>query len=399
MLWGQQLDLDTLQPMRVLILSSSTGGGHDMRAKSFVQWAELDKMKSYGIETFRYQGLEETSKLYGFGVGFYNLIQKKWPQLHHLYFNFLELFQISAHKRLLLGKAHYIQALQAFRPDLILSVHAHLNHAFREIAKDTLPKVKFVTYCGEMFGGYGFSRHWVDPGADAFIGATKEICQAAIKLKMPNDQVLHGGFLLNPKFYQAQLNDSAKEALRTKLQLAANQFTLLLSTGANGALNHLSFIQALDRAGLSLQVIALCGKNAAALEQINTWQSSSGKITVRALGYRDDMFELMQISDAIVARPGTGTTSESIMAACPILLNTLGGVMPQEWITVKYLRAQGLAAKRIKQSKDLVPQVTELIHQSEQQQMARRAQMQDLQPQLHPKDIIEYLTHLQSGKA
>ena len=196
--------------MRVLILSSSTGGGHDMRAKSFVQWAELEEMRSFGIITQRYQGLEETSKLYGFGVSIYNIIQKKWPRLHHLYFNFLELFQISAHKRLLLGKAHYIQALQAFQPDLILSVHAHLNHAFREIAKDTLPNVKFVTYCGEMFGGYGFSRHWVDPSADAFIGATKEICQAAIRLKMPADRVLHGGFT------QSEVLSGPAESLRKR---------------------------------------------------------------------------------------------------------------------------------------------------------------------------------------
>ena len=65
-------------------------------------------------------------------------------------------------------------------------------------------------------------------------------------------------------------------------------------------------------------------------------------VTIRALGYRDDMFELMQIADAVVARPGTGTTSEAIMAGCPLLLNTLGGIMPQEWITVKYLRSHGI---------------------------------------------------------
>lgn len=380
--------------MRLLILSSSTGGGHDMRARSIEQWSALPRAESAAISTHRYQALEQSAGIYKFGVQLYNLIQKKCPALHHLYFNWLEVFQVSAHEQLLLGKRRFIEVLHKTQPDVIVSVHAHTNHAFRAIAKRTLPRVRFVTYCGEMFGGYGFSRHWVDPQADAFIGATEQICSAAARLRMPADKIHYGGFMLHPKFYATPLNAAQKAQLaHTELKLQAERFTLLLSTGANGAQNHPKFIRALEHAGLELQVIALCGRDSAARQALQAMQASLRHVTIRALGYRDDMFELMQIADAIVARPGTGTTSEAIMAACPLLLNTLGGIMPQEWITVKYLRSQGVPAERLKRPADLATQLQPLLA-APQQLAARKQRMIALQPNRQPAEIIGYLAAL-----
>lgn len=380
--------------MRILVLSSSTGGGHDMRARSIEQWNAVLSKSDATTTIDRYQALEESAGIYKFGVALYNLIQKKWPRLHHLYFNWLEVFQVSAHENLLLGKKRFIQVLEKTRPDVIISVHAHTNHAFRAIAKRTLPQVRFVTYCGEMFGGYGYSRHWVDPKADAFIGATKEICTAAEKLGMPAKKIRYGGFLLNPKFYAAPLTPAKKEQLCvTELELAPDKFTILLSTGANGAQNHPAFITALEKAKLPIQVIALCGRDQAAQPRLTEMEQELKYVTVKVLGYRDDMFALMQICHAIVARPGTGTTCEAIMAGCPLLLNTLGGIMPQEWITVKYLRAAGLEAKRLKRPEDLARQITELTEAPDKLDELEQ-KMTALRPNAQPAEIFDYLVDL-----
>jgi len=365
-----------------------------MRAYSLTAWSEQIGEAVVDAPVHRYQALESSSGIYRFGVQLYNFIQQNCPRLHHIYFNCLELFQISAHKHLLLGKQRYIQLLLDTRPDLIISVHAHTNHAFRAIAKDTLPSVRFVIYCGEMFGGYGFSRHWVDPLADAFIGATDAICTAAVSRGMSAAKVKLGGFVLNPSFYAAPLSKEQKaEWLSEELGMEPGQFTLLLSTGANGAQNHHAFIQALERAQLPIQVIALCGKNQTARKSLESASSGLKFVRVRALGYRDDMFQLMQVSDSIVARPGTGTTSESILAACPIIFNTIGGVMPQERITIQYLRSKGHHIQPLKKPKDLVTQVAELVHQPKKVTTAK-AGMQQLQPDIKPPALFDYLVDL-----
>ena len=232
--------------------------------------------------------------------------------------------------------------------------------------------------CGEMHGGYGLSRHWVDPDAVYLHGIHPSV-QPYFRLAAA--KIHYGGFLLHPHFYAPPLSAQDKTALRAdpELQLPAERLTLILSTGANGAQNHQRFIAELEAAQLKVNVIALCGRNAAAGAQLKSYEQQLQHVALRPLGYRSDMFQLMQVADAIVARPGTGTTSEAIMAGCPILFNTLGGVMPQEWITVKYMRAQQLPAQRLKKTRDLVTHVRALLAdpgalQRMQQQMQVRPQ-------------------------
>ena len=350
-----------METLRILILSSSTGGGHDMRARSLKQWFEKCS-PSGSVEITQHQALEDSSALYRFGVGIYNWIQRHWPLLHHLYFNCLELFHVSASPRFLLGKENYKKLLLQTHPNIIVSVHAHTNHAFRMIAQEALPGVCFVTYCGEMSGGYGFSRHWTDPGADAFIGATPEICQAAIARKIPAERVYYKGFLLHPNFYlEGNDYELKSKALARNLDLNPRLFTLLLSTGSNGAVNHIAFLKNLERSELQLQVIALCGNNHTAKSAIEKLSEGFRFLNVHALNQQDDMRSLMYLSDAIVARPGTGTTSESILAGCPILFNTLGGIMPQECITLRYMRARGIKVPLIRRPSDLSTLIRPLV--------------------------------------
>lgn len=365
-----------------------------MRARSISQWcATRDSPLSANIQTERYQGLEQTSPLYALGVGIYNWIQKTWPTLHHLYFNFLEVFQVSSHETCLLGKQRYIQTLRASKPDVIVSVHAHLNHAFRQIAKDTLPKVQFVTYCGEMHGGYGFSQHWVDPKADLFVGATPEICKAAQRRGMAEQRNYYGGFMLNPNFYGPKLTQTEKQHYLEQLDLQPNRFTLLLSTGANEAQNHQAFLEHLAKAQLDLQVIALCGRNLEAKLELEEWAKVHPQLTVKPLGHMENMFPLMQCCDTIVARPGTGTTSEAIQANCPMLFNAIGGIMPQEWITVKYCRANQLPTQLIKRSSQLVEQLQPLVEQPI-KLAAIKTTMRQLIPTGHPIEILNKIAQL-----
>ncbi len=382
-----------MEKLRILILSSSTGGGHDMRARSLRQWCDMHSPVGSVVAT-QHQVLEESSILYRFGVGIYNWIQRRWPFLHHLYFNCLELFHVSAKPWLILGKARFVKLLEQTQPNIIVSVHAHTNHAFRVIAQETLPRVRFVTYCGEMTGGYGFSRHWTDPGADAFIGATPEICQAAIARKIPTEKVHYKGFLLHPDFYsKGESNEIKSKSLAKNLDLNLGLFTLLLSTGSNGAVNHIAFLKDLEKSGLQLQVIALCGNNSAAKSAIDKLSKGFRFLTVRALGQQNDMRSLMDLSDAIVARPGTGTTSESILAGCPIIFNTLGGIMPQECITIRYIRAQGIEAPLIRRSSDLSEHLKTLI---ESKVYRKRASLKFdyLRPDTEPSQIVAFLREL-----
>ncbi|MEC7274089.1 MAG: hypothetical protein VXU48_02480, partial [Verrucomicrobiota bacterium] len=119
-------------------------------------------------------------------------------------------------------------------------------------------------------------------------------------------------------------------------------------------------------------------------------------LSVRALGKQEDMRSLMNLSDAIVARPGTGTTSESILAGCPILFNTIGGIMPQECITVRYMRTRGIESPLIRRPSDLSTLIRPLIESQSNRVLARQA-INSLKPDTKPSQIVAFLRELALG--
>lgn len=374
--------------VKILILTSSTGGGHDMRARSLRQWMELPENAS-DWECRVHQALESTHGLYRFGVGLYNWIQKTWPLLHHIYFNVLEGLGATRKGRKLLGRERFIALLEDFRPEVVLSTHGHLNHAFFEVARETLgrDRVRCVTYCGELFGGYGFARGWVNPGADAFIGAVDATCEAARKRQMPGVRVSRGGFLLHPDFFRPP-EPNEKDRLFRELNLDPTRFTLLLATGANGANNHRACIAACDRAGLRIQIIALCGKNEKARLALADFPLVTTGLAVRTLGYTGDMPRLLRSVSVVFARPGTGTTSEAILCGCPVLFNAIGGIMPQEGITVRFARERGIWLGNIRRPSQLAKAVAALEDEGLQ---GIRKRMQKINCDRTPRDILQTL--------
>lgn len=318
-----------------------------MRASAFEAWSRENSLAGLGVVTERLQTLETVHPLYRFGVDIYNQIQKTVPWLHHLYFCFLEQAALHQKASQILGRHEFINILEQVKPDVVLSTHAHLNHGFFEIARQVLGRrqVRCVTYCGEFFGGYGFSRFWVNPDADLFLGATYETCKEASLLGMPNTKNRVAGFLLKPHFYEPPLTQSAKNRyIENTLQLNPERPIVVLSTGANGANNHIDCLESLERANSDFQIVALCGRDTHSLKRVNDWASHHPHLAVRALPHLDKIHWLMDAASVIFARAGTGTTSEAILRGCPIIFNGLGGVMPQEYITLKFARKYRIAS-------------------------------------------------------
>jgi processive 1,2-diacylglycerol beta-glucosyltransferase len=312
--------------MNLLVLSASTGGGHDMRAYALSNWW----IKKGGLSHV-YHPLENTFVGYKFGCTLYNLIQKKIPRFHSLYFRFLEIANLHRNPRKIIGAATYIETCRAFNPDLIVSMHAHLNHGYFELVKVNLSKkVPFAVYCGELADGVGFSKHWVNPQNDLFIGPYQEGVSAAHRRGMPTDRTLVGGPLLREEFYLAW-EDKYKPDVLSKYGLDDSKPIFLLGTGANGVNRHQEVIRAMKDSDIDGQVVALCGSNQLTYEKVSRIPSTSNLI-IKALPKIEacSMVELLNISSWILARPGAGLTTEAIVTGCPVIFDLSGGCMPQE---------------------------------------------------------------------
>ncbi len=362
-----------------------------MRARAFQDWAQLTPQA--GLCTQIHRPLEHSHWLYAFGVWLYNWIQRTAPILHQVYYNFLEIVPVVRTSKPL-GAQKFHDVLMRTRPDVIISVHDSLNHGFFEYAKAVLgDRVRCVTYCGELSGGYGFSRHWVNPAADLFIGAVPETCAAAVRWGMALEKTLAGGFLLRRPFYDPVPDEAARRAyVRDQLRLDPDEFILLLSASSRGAHNHVRFLEALERYRSHVPVVLLCGKSRQAREEVEAWAQANPQARVRVLAHNTNVAQLMRSVSAVVARPGTGTISEAIVSGCPLLLNCLGGVMPQEYITVKFCRQHAIA-EELRIPKDLARLVAQWKRNPALPAAIREAMKQACPPS-HPREIVRTIAAL-----
>ncbi len=341
---GSPMETASSTPVRLLILTSATGGGHDARARACREWTE--RLYGCGVETRVEQILENSSGLLRFGVNFYNAVQRRAPCFHHAYWWLVEGFGWLQGRRLLWGRAYYRRLLEDFRPHIILSLHDSTNRGYFEEAKAVLGRdaVKCATYCGEFSGGYGYSRLWISPAADVFYSRNEEAEEYALRFGLNPGKCRVFCNLLPPKFFEEALTEEERGSFLRELGLVPEKFTLLLAAGGLGANHHLSYLEALAAEADRAQAVAVCGKNRRVFRQLQEWEKSHPGFGLHIEGYSRRMHRLLQAADAVAARGGANTAAEALFRQCPMIFDGRGGVMPQERLTIRYFVKRKAAA-------------------------------------------------------
>ncbi len=331
-------------PVRLLVLTSSTGSGHDMRARAFAAWV---RRLSPGVGVRIAHIIEDSSWLGSFGVWLYNFIQRLCPRLHHIYWHIVEVVAGTHHGKVSFGGKYYRRLISEYRPHVVVSFHDSTNRGYFEDARALLgaERVFCATYSGEWSGGYGFSRNWVNPTADLYGARTPEALQTALALGIPEARTRLVCKFLPPEAFVAPMETAERRALRASLEgLDEDRFTVFLATGGYGANHHERFLDALLPLCDRVQVFAVCGRNRRALKRLKAWKRAHPELALHFEGYSERMHHYLQVSDCVVTRGGANTTAEAIHFGCPVLFDTLGGDMPQERLTIAYLADKGAAA-------------------------------------------------------
>lgn len=325
--------------VRILLLTSSTGAGHDARARAFAEWCF--ELYRHDVDVRIEQMLEKSSRMFGWGVDFYNWIQKKSPWMHKAFFLFVELLSLINRRSVKWGRRYYERVLREYQPHLVFSVHDCLNRGYFQVARKVLgaDKVRCATYCGEFSGGFGYSVNWVEPSADLYISRTSTARDYAVKLGMPPERTRVRGYLMQPRQHLGLLDAEARRAYRVnELDLEPDRFTVFLATGGNGANNHLELLPKLLPHAGRLQVVVICGRNLEAYNDVIHWRTEHPELDCFVAGFSEEVHLLMQASDVVITRGGTTTCAKALHFRCPIIFNAIGGIMPQEELTIKFFR-------------------------------------------------------------
>ncbi len=332
--------------LRILVLTSGTGGGHNARARALQSW--IRKLHGEKIEVRVEEILEGSSTLISLGVGCYNLIQRTAPLLHNLYWWVVEAFMLVNARLTLFGYSYFRRVLLEFEPDAIVSVHDSTNRGYFRFARKVLQnrELKCATYCGEFTGGSGFSRNWVDREADLFYARTDETARFALKLGIAAERTRIIQNLFPPESFASPMSEAEKaEFRRNVLGLDGDRFTVLLAAASSGANHHRLLLEVLMGFSDRLQVIVICGKDEGLYQLLKRWRERNPDFPIFLEGFSTQVPKLIEVSSVLVTRPGSNTSAEALYFGCPIIFNGMGGLMPQERLTLRYFlkhKAAGL---------------------------------------------------------
>lgn len=324
--------------MRVLILSSDTGGGH--RASANALRAALEELYPRHIH------VDIVDFWVDLAAGPFSRFPDQYTFLakHPWMWKFTyeitrfppgraiteTCFNTFAHRNI-------SAAFTRYAPDLIISVHPLVNtlshHVLRQMSNQSgLPPIPYVTVVTDLGGAH---PTWFHKACDMTYVPSDSVRDIALRVGVPSDNIRQFGLPIRQDFWTSP---PPKYHLRETLGIRPDLPTVLAIGGGDGVggLKDIVFSLANNlprKLGHSrVQLVIICGKNQSLRQNL---QNRTWPIPLTALGYVSNMSDWMAASDILCTKAGPGTIAEGLTRGLPIIVT---GFLPgQEEANVKYV--------------------------------------------------------------
>ncbi|MGL5313627.1 MAG: MGDG synthase family glycosyltransferase [Peptostreptococcaceae bacterium] len=322
---------------KILIMSASTGGGHNRAARAIKEELEnktidgipveceiidslklvnntMDKIISRGYE----KSAIYTPKAYGrvYRMSEANLISK-----NEFKGNLLTSIMSQKFKKL----------LNDSKPDLIIG-----THPFPMIALSTLKKSydeHTTNALTESFHRYStkidvppmisvltdYTTHstWIQNEIDYYIVGHEYVKELLIFEGVDEDKIKPFGIPVEKSF----LSHRDKETIFGELGLSPDKLTVLLMGGSFGAGNIKETLEELLEIDRDFQILVITGRNESLKEKIDKKVASvEHDKTICVLGFTDKMNDILASIDVLITKPGGLTTTEALLKDVPMIV-------------------------------------------------------------------------------
>ncbi len=229
------------------------------------------------------------------------------------------------------------RVIRARAPDLVISVHPLINRAACNALKEIDPDTPFATVVTDLFDAHGL---WFSAASDLVVVPTAGAFERGLKWKFPREKMRVIGQPISIKFATHAPAESQR-ALRERLGLRDDLFTILLVGGGEGMGPLRAIARALDHAALPIQLVVIAGRNKSLYKYLTElpWQ-----IAVNVQSFVNNMPDWMRASDLVITKAGPGTIMETLAAGKPMLLS--GYLRGQEEGNVKFVQETGVGVLR-----------------------------------------------------
>ena len=325
-------------PHRAALIYIDSGGGHRAAATALRE-VIAQQQRPWDVQMFGIQELLDSIDFIRKSTGIpfqdvYNIMLRRgWtagtaqliPVMHLL-------IRMSHGRQVRVLERHWAQS----QFDLVVSLIPHYNRALKEALDRVWPHTPFVTLLTDIAD---YPPHfWIERQEQWVICGSERAAAQARQLGMAPERILRtSGMILNPRFYESLDLDRGSE--RARLGLRPDLPTGLVLFGGEGSAEMLRIAKALNRPEHRLQLILLCGKNAAVADEL---RALDPEIPMRVEGFTRDVPFYMELSDFFIGKPGPGSISEALAKRLPVIVQRNAWTMAHERYNADWIEEQGV---------------------------------------------------------
>ena len=320
---------------KVLIMSASTGGGHNRAARAIKEELESRTIDNMSIECEIVDSLKLVNntmdKVISRG---YEKSALYTPKAYGSVYRFSETtiaskneFKTNPLTSLMARK--FKQLLNESTPDLIIG-----THPFPMIALSTLKKNNNIHSLSRSESFYkstkvdippmisvltDYTTHstWIQNEIDYYIVGHEYVKELLVYEGVDSEKVKAFGIPVEKSF----LSHRDRETVLTELGLSPEKLTVLLMGGSFGAGNIKETLEDLIAIDRDFQILVITGRNEHLKDKLSKMLDSTiHNKNICLLGYTNKMNDILASIDVLISKPGGLTTTEALLNDVPMIV-------------------------------------------------------------------------------
>lgn len=326
----------------VLILTASTGGGHNQVAFSL-----QNELTQKGLQVITIEPLKERSKVLDSVISDgYNMVATRLPKMYG------GIYKISNRERVnrplskffikALGK-RILSSIEEFNPVVIISTHPIIVNVVAALKDKGLIQIPFISVVTD----FDIHTSYVNQHVDAYIVGSEYTKNSLVRRGILPNKIYSYGIPIRREFHDRNKKNT-------------HEFTILLMGGSMGVSYIKKALKALVNNDYRYRIIVVCGKNETLKNSLfEKYSSLKTNKKIQIYGFTKEIPQLMDQSDIVITKPGGLTTSEALAKRVPMIIPFY--IPGQEEENVEFLLNEGAAfhAQSIKELQRIITSIME----------------------------------------
>jgi processive 1,2-diacylglycerol beta-glucosyltransferase len=209
-----------------------------------------------------------------------------------------------------MGCPKVFSTIKSFNPDVIVAAEVaacEMAAIARRLGLTRAPILSVIT-------DYESEPIWVQPEVDAFTVPDESVRAELVTWGAPANQISLCGIPIDPAFDVVH----NPKAVRLRYGISDNAPMVLLMGGGMGPTRMHQVIEQLGESNTPMHIVAIAGKDKGALRRLKRVKVKA-PVSLRVVGWTDEVAALMQAATLLVTKPGGLTISEAALCSLPVV--------------------------------------------------------------------------------